>query len=522
MKALRVVLAVVLFVPLALFSIDFLDWLPRSLSWLMRVQAVPALVAHSLFIILLLALLTLMFGRLYCSVLCPLGVFQDIINRLARRGRPNSGKKRRFRYVEPISWLRWTLLGVFLLSLIAHRQSNVAVTVLDPYSNFERMAVNLFRPIAVGINNFLELLFKMPFYHITLHTITIWSVIFAGVVFLGVGVTAALRGRLFCNTICPVGSLLGLLSRRALFRIAIDESKCTHCGRCTRRCKSECIDFKTAHIDASRCVVCFNCLDSCKESALGYRNTLLRRAAASAEEAATINAADGYVAATVLPARLSRRTFVAASIAATATLPAAGRILPAPAEPHSSKLTPITPPGSMALKHFTAHCTGCQLCVTHCPQQILKPAGLQFGVNYLFKPHLVFFETAFCNYECNKCSEICPNGAIEKISIEQKQTTQIGIARFERELCVVITEGTDCGACSEHCPTQAVRMETYKDTLRLPKVYAELCVGCGGCESICPVTPVKAINVVANSVHQPVQKPEEEETKEIEVNDFGF
>jgi ferredoxin len=106
--------------------------------------------------------------------------------------------------------------------------------------------------------------------------------------------------------------------------------------------------------------------------------------------------------------------------------------------------------------------------------------------------------------------------------VEEKKETQVGIANFHRNLCVVYTDENDCGACSEHCPSQAVHMVPYKDTLTIPQVEPELCIGCGGCESICPVRPNRAIVVVANKEHQKAQKPKEEEVKEVEVDDFGF
>jgi ferredoxin len=185
---------------------------------------------------------------------------------------------------------------------------------------------------------------------------------------------------------------------------------------------------------------------------------------------------------------------------------------------------PITPPGSLSLENFIKHCTACHLCITHCPQQILKPAGFNYGFEYTFKPHLVFYEKGFCNYKCTVCSEVCPTSAIRKISTEEKKVIQIGIAELEENLCIVITENTSCGACSEHCPTQAVKMEPYIDGLTLPRVYPELCIGCGGCESICPVRPIKAIIIVANEIHQTAEKPPEGVMLEInrEKLDFGF
>ncbi|MDR2692192.1 MAG: 4Fe-4S dicluster domain-containing protein [Dysgonamonadaceae bacterium] len=222
--------------------------------------------------------------------------------------------------------------------------------------------------------------------------------------------------------------------------------------------------------------------------------------------------------------RRSRRSFLLTGAGAIATLP----FIPAWATNSETvdvtKLTPVTPPGSKSLAHFKKHCTACHLCITHCPQQILKPAGFNFGWDYAFKPHLTFYESAFCNYECTVCSEICPNGAIERLTAEEKSVTQIGIARFDIERCVVYTDHTSCGACSEHCPTRAVKMEPYEGALTLPHVYDELCIGCGGCESICPVRPVKAINIQAVEVHQTAKKEKEEQIEEVDQDslDFGF
>ncbi len=137
------------------------------------------------------------------------------------------------------------------------------------------------------------------------------------------------------------------------------------------------------------------------------------------------------------------------------------------------------------------------------------------------KPHLDY-DNSYCNYECTVCSDVCPNHAIKPLTKEEKVTTQVGIAHFFKNRCIVEIDGTDCGACSEHCPTQAVKMVPYKGDLRIPKVEPEICIGCGGCESICPARPDRAIIVKANVVHQFASKPKVEEIKEIEVDEFGF
>ncbi|GHV71813.1 hypothetical protein FACS189420_8060 [Bacteroidia bacterium] len=219
---------------------------------------------------------------------------------------------------------------------------------------------------------------------------------------------------------------------------------------------------------------------------------------------------------------MNRRSFLVTSTVMAATIPVLPAWAKADKDVDITKLTPITPPGSMGLAHFKKHCTACHLCVTHCPQQILKPAGFNYGINYAFKPHLTFYEMAFCNFECTVCSEVCPNGAIKKLTHDEKKVTQIGIAQFTKSRCVVFTDHTSCGACSEHCPVQAVRMEPFEDGLTIPQVYEEYCIGCGGCESICPVRPVKAINILANEEHKIAVKPVEEEVKEINEEELNF
>ena len=484
---------------------------------IMHIQLVPALMAGNIAILAVLFLLTIMFGRIYCSVICPLGIFQDIIAWLTQRGKGKNKKKRWYKYAKPLTILRYSILGICVIFLIF--EITIPVLFLDPYSNFGRMAVNIFRPLFMEKNNLLNwiaLKFHVyNFYYITINTVTIWSFTIATAIFLIIVIMALLRGRLYCNTVCPVGSLLGFISKFSLFRIILNDSKCTSCGICEKACKSQCINSKEKYIDYSRCVACFNCLKRCKSNGVNYRFTPIRFVANEKKSPEIISAPTNEIG-------MTRRSFLVTSTVLATTLP----VLPAWAkkEIDPTKLTPITPPGSISLEHFKKKCTACHLCITHCPQQILKPAGFNFGIDYVCKPHMVFYEKGFCNYGCTACSNVCPNGAIRKLTKEEKKVTQIGIAQFNRHLCVVHTDHTSCGACSEHCPTQAVRMEPYVGGLTLPHVYNELCIGCGGCESICPVRPIKAINVLAYEVHQKADIPPEDEMLEIdhEELDFGF
>jgi len=519
LRIIRVILAILFFLPILLFFCDFANLLPWQLHGLMHTQVVPAILTESIAILAGLFLLTILFGRIYCSVICPLGVFQDIIAWFTKRGKKKNKRRRWYRYARPFTILRYSILGVCALFLVFG--ITTPLLYLDPYSNFGRMAANLFRPVAMEGNNLLNwiaLKFHVyHFYYVTINTVTVWSLVFAATVLLIVGIMALLRGRLFCNTICPVGSLLGLFSKFSIFRIELDDSKCNSCGLCAYACKSQCINNTDKFVDHSRCVACFNCLDRCKSGGVVYRFAFSR----SPQQVISKVKNEPVITNRTNEIEMSRRSFLITSTAIAATLP----VVPAFAKSNKdndTKLLPVTPPGSKSLAHFKKHCTACHLCVTHCPQQILKPAGFNYGFDYAFKPHMVFYEMAYCNYECTVCTDICPTGAIHKLTKEEKKVTQVGIAHFHRRLCIVRTEHTSCGACSEHCPTQAVRMEPFIDGLTIPHVYDELCIGCGGCESICPARP-KAIVVVANEVHQTAQKPPEDDanTEKKDV-DFGF
>jgi len=490
---------------LTLFFCDFAGVMPHWIHALAHLQVVPAIMAGSVGILVFLFLLTLVFGRIYCSVVCPLGILQDVFSRLTRRGRKKNRKRRWFSFARPQTVLRYSILALCIVLMFFG--SATLVAFLDPYSTFGRIAANLLRPAVVYGNNFAAWVAgrfgNYSLYNVTLHTVETWSLIFAAFALVVVAVMALLRGRLFCNTICPVGSLLGLISRFSLFRITLDKSRCTRCGLCERACKAQCINSQTQSVDGSRCVACFNCLDRCKGNGVRFEPIWWKKEETTSE---------------------SRRAFLRTGATVAASLPVVSALAQDKTKIDETKLTPITPPGSQSIARFREKCTACHLCVTHCPQQILKPAALQYGFDYLFKPRMVFYEMAFCNYGCTVCSEICPNGAILPLTEDEKKITQVGIAKFRRGRCVVFTDRTSCGACSEHCPTQAVHMIDYEDGLTIPEVTPELCIGCGACESICPVRPIKAINVKANEVHQKAELPQDEEKKEIrqEDLDFGF
>ncbi|HEX9006704.1 MAG TPA: 4Fe-4S binding protein, partial [Bacteroidota bacterium] len=333
-------------------------------------------------------------------------------------------------------------------------------------------------------------------------------------------------GRLYCNMICPVGALLGLVSRFALFKVAIDEDDCTGCGLCERVCKGGCIDRKARTVDFDRCVGCFNCFEACPRDDMFFATPW--RTKPRSEHPPRRSRSAGTPSAEAGVSR-SRRRFVQRAagfllVLGTAPEPAQKKIVPTKATtvPAGSALA-VTPPGSYGLDRFTANCTACHLCVSACPTRVLQPTLLAYGIMGILQPRMDF-EVSSCNYDCVVCGQICPTGAIGPLPQDEKKLTQLGIAKFIKDNCIVNTENTDCGACSEHCPTKAVNMVPFKGKLVIPEVRNELCIGCGSCEHACPTRPYRAIYVESNRTHARAKKPEQKkvEPAPAPAEDFPF
>jgi len=505
LKNIRIALAVLFFLPIILFFIDFTGKLPFQLHALLMVQWIPALLSLNLVIIGILLVLSILFGRIYCSTICPLGVFQDITAWKSRLFRKKS-KRFRFQYTKQKNILRYSLLALtFILFLFG---SSSLLLLLDPYSTFGRIISQLFRPLFIwGNNGLATVMNSMGNYSVyRVDQISFVPLAFAItlVFFVLVVVMSWFRGRLYCNTICPVGSFLGLLSKISIFKINIKQSSCTQCGLCERSCKSQCIDIAAMTVDDSRCVSCFNCISVCKKGGIQYDFRY--------EKEKSIHA----------PANKSRRTFLMTSGAVLTTLATTKANSFTGKKDAILNRNPIMPPGAGNIERFKTKCTACQLCVTKCPMGVIKPASLQYGISGIMQPHLTFSTEIFCTFECNICTTVCPTGALTTLAMKDKKLAQIGIAKFRKDLCVVYTDETDCGACSEHCPTQAVHMIPYKNGLTIPQVTEDICIGCGGCESICPVRPYQAIYVEGTSTQIAARKPKEAKKFNKVIDSFGF
>ena len=577
LRIIRITLAAICFVAVTLLFLDFTGTLHLWFGWLAKIQFLPAVLALNFVVIAILLVLTLLFGRIYCSVICPLGIFQDCVSNLSSR---RKGKKARFSYSKEIKWLRYGVLVLFVIALVAGL--NALVALLAPYSAYGRMVQSLLAPVWQRGNNLLAWIAERQDSYAFV-TKDVWlkslpTLIVAAVTFVVVVVLAWRNGRTYCNTICPVGTTLSFFSRFAMFRPVIDKSKCKSCHACERKCKAACIDVDNHKIDYSRCVDCFDCIDSCRLGALKYRfawgrgvgsgstgaktpqnapvgskmtsdeskNGQNRSSAAPTPVASTSSAPESVVrqgsptaevtdngkgvstidatspvAEPVEATDKGRRAFLVGGAAVIggsllSSIPMRAEeeeikdkkrdggfaeVLPKKAP---NRKTPITPFGSESVEKFYKHCTACQLCVTVCPNNVLRPSS---RLEHLMQPEMSF-EKGYCRPECVKCSEVCPAGAILKITPEEKTEWKVGTAGVDYDLCVVNRDGVSCGNCAHHCPVGAIRMVRKnpddEKSPRIPSVNEEKCIGCGACENLCPSRPISAITVNGYSVHHNV------------------
>lgn len=484
LRKIRICLQVVMMtlVTLLLLGIGFRVHLWAG--WVAKIQFLPAILALNFGVIALLIVAALLFGRIYCSVVCPLGIMQDFFSWIGGKV-----KKNRFNYAKENKWLRYGFFGVFVIAMVIGFAP--LTTLFAPYSAYGRIVNSLFKPLYDLLNNWLAGLDvandRYNFTEVQIWTRSVTTFVVAILTLIILGALAIWKGRFYCNTICPVGTFLSFFSRFSLLRVRFDKDKCKNCGMCEKNCKAQAIDFKEGKVDYSRCVVCGDCLDKCKFDALHYT---AKRTSSSPK-----------------PVDTERRAFlVGAAVAGTTAALAQtqmkvdGGLAVIEDKKAPERKTPITPPGSVSIRHLEKHCTACQLCVSSCPNNVLRPST---DLMHFMQPTMSF-ERGYCRPECTRCSEVCPAGAIKPITREEKTTIHVGHAVWVKENCVVLTDGVSCGNCARHCPTGAIQMIDYEGpngTVQVPAVDENKCIGCGACENLCPARPFSAIYVEGNEIH---------------------
>jgi len=392
-----------------------------------------------------LIILSLVFGRLYCSFLCPVGFIQDLFRKLGRAlglsGRPAAG---------------WTSLRFFILALcltLAALRSS-AYLYFDHFSNLGRVYGLARTPF--GFNGAL------------------------GLIFLATILVSLRWPRWFCAVICPSGTMFMLAQVAAFGKVRFFGCR-GQCGRCSQACPVMCIS--DGGIDEKLCINCLECVSACGQRALAFSFRWPGKPRAVGTESA--------------PSGLSRRQFMAAAGLAAAGAAAGFFVKRRLLRPGAADA--VVPPGGKAFDSFLERCTACAACVSVCPTRVLAPAGREAGFSGAAKVRLDF-NRSYCAYECNACLAVCPSGAISYFPLETKKRIRIGRARLIKADCIPYAFERDCGACQEACPTSAITMEPFR-SVYAPVWHEETCIGCGACQFACPARPRKAIWVEPVDIH---------------------
>ena len=395
-----------------------------------KAQFFPAVDRKAWEIVAVIIVLTILFGRFYCSVICPFGILQDIISFLTRRkSHPDANRTKTRYFIAALSFAAFIGGGICLIAL------------LDPYSNFGRIASFMKNP----------------------------SYVTGGIISAIILVLAVWKKRVFCTSVCPVGTLLGILAKFSFFKLRLSD-KCVKCRKCVSVCPCGCVEPNEHALDNERCVKCLKCVAACPVKAIGFEKT------ASAPPQKT---------------DLSKRQFLTGSLT-TAAAVGTGVIFALRTRPDDlpEEKRPVCPPGATTWQEFSAKCTNCQLCVAGCSGRVLRPKSKRYQT-----VHLEYGEN-YCLYGCHKCSSVCPTGALKPLTLTEKQNRRIGLAEFSTDKCV------GCGLCADTCPKGAIDIIEI-DGDDKARIDANKCIGCGACVAQCPL-PEKAVHIIPVAVQTPL------------------
>lgn len=389
---------------------------------------------------------TILFGRFFCGFVCPLGTTIDIFDVFVKKQKKAAPLLRNGKYLTLIFLLVAAGLGVSFLHF------------LDPLVIFERTLTLLFHPAAMYIAGIFNLGVGV-FYAESAIVLSVLALI------LGLNL---LSSRFWCRNVCPLGGLLGLLSKSAIFKFSFGEG-CTQCVLCEKICPTGAISVENMKIDSGECIDCLRCLYECPQNALEYSITRG-------------------------PSRLDlgRRQLIGTLGISILAAPLAKSLLH---RKLSGRL--IRPPGSIPEADFLDKCIHCGKCMKVCPTNGLQPCILEAGVNGLWTPRLAA-RIGGCEKNCNMCGQVCPTSAIRNLSPEEKTFAKMGTAVIDRSRCIAWEQDRVCLICDEACPYAAINSlsETVRDTTLLrPFVDERICTGCGLCEARCPIEGRAAIEV---------------------------
>jgi polyferredoxin len=414
---------------------------------------------------------TVIFGRFFCSWICPMGILNQWISHLFNKRRPVDDY--RINAYRPMVRMKYYILTILIILALF---GSLQIGLFDPIPFIMRsFAVSFFPAVNYWGG---DLYLKQPLFN---------GGVLIAVIFLAMLFANRFLTRFWCRVLCPLGALLGVLSTKSLFRIRRDVEKCTDCQKCLQYCYGGCDPHTELRI--SECHVCMNCIEDCPEDAIHF---------GLAREQSSVHA----------PVDFNRRRLVETAVAGIILFPMMRSVVTAQTDPQHRV---IRPPGSIPEKEFLSRCIKCGECMRVCPTNVIQPALLEGGFEALWTP-ILMNKIGYCEFNCVLCSQVCPTGAIASLSVEKKvgkppyqQPIKIGTAFYDRGRCLPWAMNTECIVCEEVCPTspKAIWFQTAevelrqgkKKPLKLPYLDPKLCVGCGICENKCPVHDRPAVRV---------------------------
>jgi MauM/NapG family ferredoxin protein len=422
------------------------------------------------------ALLTILFGRFFCGMICPLGAMIDFVDKFLV-GKARSASRTPPQYLHRLKY-------IFLVALIVLALSGTIFPLfMDPISLLTRIFALMINPMltlagmstinttgpllqTLGLDNVRLLTFHTPVFY-SMATLTILTVtVFAG---------SFWDRRFWCQYVCPSGALFGLLGRFPLFRRVVDGPGCTNCARCARSCPTHAIDKqkieKTAAAECIECGLCTSLKDNCS----AFR--LVPPAAAA-----------------IKPPDLHRRHAFFGLFGGLLLVPT---FKTSAVDRADGRGRLIRPPGALPEPDFSARCIACGNCMKACPTNVIQPCSVNDGFNRLFTPKIVP-RIGFCDAKCSLCGYACPTGALQKLPVSEKAFAKIGTAVIDRHRCLAWSQNKECQVCDEVCPYNAIEprmIETTKGPFIVPVVWEDRCMGCGLCENKCPIFDEAAIIV---------------------------
>jgi MauM/NapG family ferredoxin protein len=476
-----------------------------------------AIAAHAVSALLMLSLitvgLTLVFGRVFCGWICPLGTLNSIVSSFRRADNHVLVSTEQYSPWQRTKY--FVLAAVLVMSLFGAQ----IVGLLDPFSLLYKGSATVLLPAAqYGVEEGAAAVYDAnphlgplratavsePAYHFLRDNVFVVNrktflssglilAVFAAVLLLNL-----YRKRFWCRYLCPLGGLLGLLSRRPLLRLKNDAAQCTNCGLCKVDCQGAAAPDKAGEWQPTECFMCLNCGAKCNWGTISF------------------GLASPLTPATEEPLDLGKRALMTSAGVGVAGMLAL-RLSP---QSQGKVFNPelLRPPGAGEEREFLQRCIRCGICLEACPTNGLQPAFLEAGLEGMWTPRLVP-HIGYCEYECNLCGQVCPTQAIEPLALADKQKVKLGLASFDTTRCLPYAYQRECMICEEHCPlpkkaihfvpTEVLRSDGSKVTVKQPRVDPDLCIGCGICEAKCvfrdrAAIRVRSANESRHSLNQPI------------------